>query len=56
MGSTPAPGSLDATLAAENAAVDAAVAAEESKEAGPGAQPQPGATLENESVSTNHCR
>jgi len=45
-----APGSLDATLAAENAAVDAALAAEKSKEAGPGAEPQPGATLENESV------
>jgi uncharacterized protein YoxC len=45
-----APGSLDATLAAENAAVDAALAAEKSKEAGPGAEPQPGASLENESV------
>ena len=45
-----APGSLDATLARENAAVDAALAAEQSKEAGPGAPPQPGATLENESV------
>jgi archaellum component FlaC len=45
-----APGSLDATVARENAAVDAALAAEQSKEAGPGAPPQPGATLENESV------
>ena len=50
MGSTPAPGSLDATVARENAAVEAALAAEQSKEAGPGAPPQPGATLENESV------
>jgi len=41
-----APKSLDATLAAEDAAVQAALA----QEAGPGAKPAPGATLENEAV------
>jgi hypothetical protein len=41
-----APKSLDATLAAEDAAVQAAL----SQEAGPGAKPAPGATLENEAV------
>ena len=38
--------SLDATLAREDAAVQAALA----QEAGPGAKPAPGATLENEAV------
>ena len=47
--------SLEATLAREDAAVEAALAneaqqAEAQQEAGPGAPPQPGATLENESV------
>ena len=39
---------LDSTVAREDAAVEAALA--KSEEAGPGAKPQPGATLENESV------
>ena len=40
--------SLGATIAREDAAVAAALA--KSEEAGPGAKPQPGATLENEAV------
>ena len=48
--SNPADRSLEATLAREDAAVEAALANEAQQEAGPGAPPQPGATLENESV------
>jgi len=60
--SNPADNSLESVLAAEDAALNAALEAEaqqqaqeqqqqeDNAEAGPGAEPQPGATLENEAV------